>query len=150
MGFRSGAYASVFSVVKGRGKFYDVRISTSRKNAATGGWEQDFGGFVRFAGDAAKKIEMYNGRDAKDNGGRPITRVRLGDVDTTNSYDPQKKTTYTNHVVFTFDYPNGDDGGTTNTTQDRKAEPQTKQKTVTDYANDIPTVPVEEEELPFA
>ena len=36
MGFRSGAYASVFSVERGRGNYYDVNIATSRKDKVTG------------------------------------------------------------------------------------------------------------------
>ena len=35
MGFRTGAYASVFSVKRGQGNFYDVNITTSHKDRIT-------------------------------------------------------------------------------------------------------------------
>ena len=141
MGFRNGAYASVFSVVKGNGNFYDVRLCTSRRNRQSGAYEQDFGGFVRFVGDAATKIAQYNGRDAKDNGGNPVVRVRLGDVDTTNTYNREKRVTYTNHVVFSFDYPNGEDNSANN-----NQTQNTDTKTADDYAA-IPDSATEEETL---
>lgn len=140
MGFRNGAYASVFSVVKGSGNFYDVRLCTSRKNRSTGNYEQDFGGFVRFVGNAAEKISKYEGADSKNLGGNPIVRVKLGDVDTTNTYNKEKKITYTNHVVFTFDYPNGDDSQSPTV---RNAD----NKTVNDYVANIPDNSNDDEEL---
>ena len=81
MGFRSGAYASVFSVERGRGNYYDVNIATSRKDKVTGNYNTDCRAFVRFAGDAAKGIEKYDGKSSKNNG-----------------------KTYTHRTVFTFDF----------------------------------------------
>lgn len=140
MGFRSGAYASVFSVERGRGNYYDVNIATSRKDKTTGSYNTDFRAFVRFAGDAAKGIEKLNGMTSKANGNRPIARVKLGDVDTTNSYSPENNKTYTHHVVFTFEY--ADDSNLNNNVAGGDS------KTLNDYLNaNIPTMSQEEEEL---
>ena len=85
MGFRSGSYASVFSVKKGNGKYYDVNITTSKKDKSTGNYNTDFRGFARFIGNAADVIAKYNGKN-----GAPICRIKLGDVEVTNSYNKEK------------------------------------------------------------
>lgn len=107
MGFRTGAYASVFSVKRGNGNYYDVNITTSHKDRSSGNYVRDFGAFVRFAGDAANVVARFDGKSSKDNGNRPLARVRLGDVDTTNTYNAAKGITYTNHVVFTCEEVEG-------------------------------------------
>lgn len=107
MGFRTGAYASVFSVKRGNGNYYDVNITTSHKDRSSGNYVRDFGAFVRFAGDAANVVAKFDGKSSKDNGNRPLARVRLGDVDTTNTYNAAKGITYTNHVVFTCEEVEG-------------------------------------------
>lgn len=98
--FSNGSYASIWSVNKGKGNYYDVRISTSRKRKDTGNYETDFSGFVRFCGEAGNQIASLEG---KDSGNRPITRVRLGNVGVTNTYDREKKITYWNAVVFSIE-----------------------------------------------
>lgn len=144
MGFRSGAYASVFSVERGRGNYYDVNIATSRKDKVTGNYNTDFRAFVRFAGDAAKGIEKYDGKSSKNNGNRPIARIRLGDVDTTNSYSPETNKTYTHHTVFTFDFVessfnSGD--ATTGSSAVSNAE------AINNYVNSMPSMSEDEEGL---
>lgn len=53
MGFRNGAYATVWGVEPGKtDRYQQVRLSTSRKNKKTGQFEQDFSGFCRFIGNA--------------------------------------------------------------------------------------------------
>ena len=143
MGFRTGAYASVFSVEKGRGNYYDVNIATSRKDKNTGNYNTDFRGFVRFAGDAAKGIERLNGMTSKNNGNRPIARVRLGDVDTTNSYSPENGKTYTHYAVFTFEY--ADDSNLQNNSNANSTN--NNEKSLNDYLNSVPSVPEDEEGL---
>ncbi len=91
MGFRSNTYAKVWEI-KDNGNYADVRIGISRKNRQTEQYEQDFGGYVRFIGSA------YEGVKKVGQGGT----VRLGEVDVTNSYDKEKKVTYTNFKVFSL------------------------------------------------
>lgn len=93
MGFRTGAYATVWDVRPGQGNFVDVRISTSRKDRETGKFVQDFGGYVRFVGNAANEASTLKERD----------RIRIGECDVSNRYDRDKNITYTNCAVFDFE-----------------------------------------------
>ena len=138
MGFRTGSYASVFSVRKGNGNYYDVRIATSKKDSRTGTYTTDFSGFVRFAGQASTIIGKYFGMDSKANGNRPITRIKLGEVDTTNNYDSKKGVTYTNHVVFTCEEV--DNVNTQNRNSNTTPNPTTTTTmSATDYVNSLPS-----------
>lgn len=99
MGFRSGSYATVWSVNKGKfPNTTQVRLSTSRKNKEKNEYETDFSGFCIFYGDAAKQAEKLKERD----------RIRLVSVDVSNNYDKSKDTTYTNYKVFEFEVPEND------------------------------------------
>lgn len=76
-----------------------MRISISRKNKQTGEYEQDFSDWVSAVGtSAAKKAACLT----------QGCRIKLGDIDTTNHYDEQKKVKYTNHKVFSFELADGD------------------------------------------
>ena len=94
MGFRQGAYATVWEVESVTDTMTKARISVSRKNKDTERYEQDFGGFVIFSGTAAaakaKKLKMMD-------------RIKLGDVDVTNRYVKDKGREYTDFKVFSFD-----------------------------------------------
>lgn len=97
MGFRTNAYATVWSVESMTDTRTKVRLSISRKNKQTGEYETEFSGFVDFIGTAAaKKAACLKERD----------RIKLGDVDVTNKYVAEKKITYTNYKVFNFESQN--------------------------------------------
>ena len=142
MGFRTGAYASVFSVKRGNGNYYDVNITTSHKDRSSGNYVRDFGAFVRFAGDAANVVARFDGKSSKDNGNRPLARVRLGDIDTTNTYNAAKGITYTNHVVFTCQEVDGSSVGNVGNNGNSYSNPQSNNvgssKTIDDYVSNIP------------
>lgn len=142
MGFRTGAYASVFSVKRGNGNYYDVNITTSHKDRNSGNYVRDFGAFVRFAGDAANVVARFDGKSSKDNGNRPLARVRLGDVDTTNTYNAAKGITYTNHVVFTCEEVESTSVGGGNYTASSHGNAQGNNggsaKSIDDYVSSIP------------
>lgn len=94
MGFRTGAYAMVWSVEPKTDTWTKARISISRKNKTTEEFEQDFSGFVDFSGTAsAKKAAAL----------KPESRIKLGDVDVTNKYDAKSGTTYTNYRIWSFE-----------------------------------------------
>ena len=93
MGFRTGAYATIWEVKEGKGNYSDVRLSISKKDKE-GTYQTDFSGFVRFIADAHKKAEGLKEKD----------RIKLGDCDVTNRYNKEKNVTYTNYALFTFDY----------------------------------------------
>ena len=141
MGFRCGAYASVFSVKRGNGNYYDVNITTSHKDRGSGNYVRDFGAFVRFAGDAANVVAKYDGKSSKDNGNRPLARVKLGDVDTTNTYNAAKGITYTNHVVFTCEEVDGSSTGnySANTSIPQNKGNANQWGSINDYVSNIPS-----------
>ena len=94
MGFRTGAYAKVWEVTPMSDTSTKVRMSISRKNKQSGEYEQDFSGFVLAIGTAAAK---------KAAGLKEGNRIKLGDVDVTTKYDKEKKVTYTNFKMFSFE-----------------------------------------------
>ena len=94
MGFRTGAYAKIWEVAPMSDTSTKVRMSVSRKNKQTGEYEQDFSGFVLCIGTAAarKAAQLREG-----------SRIKIGDCDVTTKYDEQKKITYTNYKIFSFE-----------------------------------------------
>ena len=123
MGFRSGAYAKVWSCSKGNGNYYVADMSTSRKTQ-DGGYENDWSNkFVRLVGEAAEQAESINDGDS----------VRIGSCDVTNHYDKAKQTLYTNYVIFSF--MNDDDDNGSGNTQRNSAKKTTSSKSSTKGSN---------------
>ena len=88
-----------------------LRLSVSRKNKQTGEYEQDFSGFVNAVGTAAaKKAASLKEGD----------RIKIGDVDVTTKYDAEKKTTYTNFKMFSFEL---DDSGSAPKSNNTEPQP---------------------------
>lgn len=98
MGFRTGAYAKVWEVTPMSDTSTKIRVSVSRKNKQTGEYEQDFSGFVLCIGTAAAR----NAAKLKEG-----ARIKIGDCDVTTKYDAQKKITYTNFKMFSFEDADG-------------------------------------------
>lgn len=101
MGFRNGAYATVWEVKQGNGNYSDARISISRKNKDTGEYRTEFNAWVRLIGQAHKDANMLERR----------SRIRIGECDVTNKYDKEKEVTYMNYAIFGFEDANGDGNG---------------------------------------
>lgn len=94
MGFRNGAFAKIWEVTPMSDSSTKLRMSISRKNKQTGEYEQDFSGFVLAIGaTAAKAAAALKEGD----------RIKLGDVDVSTKYDKEKKVTYTNFKIFSFE-----------------------------------------------
>lgn len=130
MGFRTGAYATIWQVKQGTGNYIDVRLSTSKKNKQTDQYETDFNGYVRFIGTAKQNAEKLKEKD----------RIRIGECETTNHYDKEKNVTYTNYAIFTFEQVDSISGNNGNGTGNNSAKPN-------DFVN-VPDATIEEE-LPF-
>lgn len=97
MGFRTGAFAKIWEVKPFSDTSVRLRLSVSRKNKQTGEYEQDFSGFVDAVGTAAaKKAASLKEGD----------RIKIGDVDVTTKYNSDKKITYTNYKMFSFEMDN--------------------------------------------
>ena len=93
MGFKTNAYAKVWKT-EDKGNYSVVELSTSKKNKQTGEYETDFNGkFVRFIGQAHTDIKRY---------GDGI-KIKLGNVEVTNSYNKETRVSYTNFLVFSFE-----------------------------------------------
>ena len=93
MGFRTGAYATCWSVEPGKGSFTKVRLSVSKKNRETGAYDQDFSGFCTFIGNAHAAAATLKERD----------RIKLGDVDVSSTFDKERGREYINFKVFSFE-----------------------------------------------
>lgn len=100
MAFSNGSYGKIWSF-EDKGKYGTVNLSTSKKNKDTDQYETDFQHkFVTVAGEA------YN--FLKSNGvPKDGLRVKIVSCAVTNKYDPDKKVTYWNTVVFALEDANG-------------------------------------------
>ena len=98
MGFRTGAFAKVWEVTPMSDTSTKIRLSVSRRNQQTNEYEQTFSGFVLCIGTAAAR----NAAKLKEG-----SRIKIGDCDVTTKYDPQKKVTYTNFKMFSFEGADG-------------------------------------------
>lgn len=95
MGFRTDAYVTVWEV-RNKGNYHEARITSQKKNKQTDKYEQDFSAWVRMIGTAHTLAEDLKERD----------KIKLGSIDVTNNYDKEKKVTYTNYCVFSFEAQN--------------------------------------------
>lgn len=128
MGFRQGSFAKCWAVEPKSNTHTQLRISISRKNRETGEYEQDFSGFVSCVGTAAaKKAACLKEGD----------RIRLGDVDVTTTYNAERKQSYTNYKIFSFQTEN-------------EIENETPKESNNTPVDEVEPEPVEEEpDLPF-
>lgn len=114
MGFRNGAYARIWEINPKSDTNTMVRLSISKKNRATGEYEQDFSGFVMFVGTAcAKKAAAL----------KPNTSIKLGDVDVSTFYNKEKGKEYTNFKCFDFEY-DGENSDQNSALQNTAADPK--------------------------
>lgn len=113
MGFRKGAYAKVWEVIRGSGnKPNQLRVSISRKDK-NGQFTEDFAGYVTLYGDAAKAADRIRNGD----------RVRLGDVDVVRKYDKAKQKEYMNFNVYSFEEESGSEKQSTKADNNRRDDP---------------------------
>ena len=93
MGFRNGAFATVWDKKQVSPMVTQLRISISKKNKETGKYDQDFSGFVAVVGREAA-------------------------AEANKLYDKAKNITYTNFTVFGF--TNASSNGRNTYTQARR------------------------------
>lgn len=121
MGFRTGAYAKVWEVSPVNDTKTKLRMSISRKNKQTNEYEQEFSGYVMAYGTAAARKAAALPAGA---------RIKLGDVDVSTWYDKERKVSYTNFKLFSFE----EDGGGAHQTSD----PTDPQPEIDDDSADLP------------
>lgn len=127
MGFRTNSYATIWEIKPISETFTKARISVSRKDKQSGEYVTDFSGYVDFVGSAcASKAALLSAKD----------RIKLGDVDVTIKYDPNKRVEYTNFRIYNF----------TEETQSNKNTPQTvdEEAAIEDIIEEV-----SENKLPF-
>ena len=99
MGFKNGTFATLWNVDKQNQKlinFYEkyaeISVAISKKDKATNAYKTEFSGRVRCIGKAFETLKSLALAE-KD-------RVKLNEVEVTNSYDQVKKVTYTNFICW--------------------------------------------------
>lgn len=93
MGFRTGSIGTCWSVEPGKGNYTKVRLSVNRKNKESGQYEQDFSGFCLFIGQAHAKAQQL----------KPRSRIKLGEVDVSTTYNKAVGKEYVDYKVFDFE-----------------------------------------------
>lgn len=115
MGFRPGAFATVWSVDPQSETRTKIRISISHRPKDAQEYVQDFSGFVTCAGSAvAKKAAKLKKGD----------RIKLGDIDVQTKYVKEKDITYTNFFLFGFSDEGNTGGGSNNNDSTRYSKKQ--------------------------
>ena len=72
-----------------------MQLSTSKKSKDGLKYDTDFSGFVNLVGHAHNKAADLKEGD----------KIKIGDFEVTNSYNKEKKVTYTNVAVFEYEIP---------------------------------------------
>jgi hypothetical protein len=148
MGFRTGAYAKVWSVTD-NGNYSTANVSISRKDKDSGEYKVEFqDGYVRLVGNAHTYAKEHGWADGISEKGETI---QISSCDVTNYYDTNKQKLFTNFVIFGFDIPDGNNGTETKntkakSTKSKTTKSKTKAKTKDD---DFEEVEGDDDDLPF-
>lgn len=94
MGFRNGAYATIWEVQPKTPNVTVLRITTSKKPKGQDNYVTDFSGFCSCLGQTS--AEAAKGLQRGD-------RIKLGEVETLTTYIKEKDKTYTNFNIYSFE-----------------------------------------------
>lgn len=164
MGFRNGAYATVWNITipkKGDGYCYG-KVTISRKDG-DGKYINTFNGVVFFSKDANEKARGLGLPETVEGDHPPFKRILIQSSDTTNKFDSEnyakaikeagdneelKKyigshATITTHTVYDFDLAEDSTASSGKSSTAKSAAAKTKAKSPATVEAD------EEEELPF-
>lgn len=137
MGFRQGAFAKVWNA-KDNGNYSTCNVTVSRKKRDSDEYEVVFkDGFVRFVGEAHKKIESVL---IPEKGG---VSIQIQSCDVENRYDAGKDKLYTNYVIYDFEFPESNGGGNKSSGNKGSAKPKAKESPEPNQAA------ADDDELPF-
>ena len=103
--FGTGSFLTIWNVVD-KGKYYEVELSSNKKNKQTGEYECDFSSkFIRFVGRAYQLRPM------------PNQKIKITNCGVTNCYMQDGKRVYSkNPTYLVFDYELQDGAVSTPTT----------------------------------
>ena len=98
--FATGAYLTIWKVVD-KGRYYEVELSSNKKNKQTGEYECDFSSnYIRFVGRAYQLRPM------------PNQKIKLLNCGVTNCYMQDGRRVYSKNPTYVvFDYELQDGGG---------------------------------------
>ena len=131
--FANNAWVKIWKCEKAQGNYYLAQMSTSRKNES-GEYETDWSdGRVRLVGTAATQAKKIKDGD----------RLQIANCGVTNTYNKEKKTVYTNYVVFSF----AEDSNQGDTGKQKAAPKKTTKKQEDDSFMNVPDT--DDEDLPF-
>lgn len=88
----SGSYAKVWEIKQGKGKYYDARISISKKKD-DGTYETSFSAWVRLCGEAYNKASKISAGNV----------IKITSFEVSTSYSKENAREYTNYAVFDFE-----------------------------------------------
>lgn len=152
MGFRVGAFATVFSA-NNLGKYSDANISISKKNQSTDDYDTEFSnGYVRFIGAAHNKLGSLNlpTREEYKAGKKNNARIKIIECDVQNMYmkeeDGKLKAFFNKnpqYKVYDFEVDNGNNANSNRQNQKPTSAPQ-KAKPTQSGVNEV-----DDDELPF-
>lgn len=125
MGFREGAFATVWEITDERDNFAKIRISTSRKDKKTDEYVTDFSGFVSLVGDAFKNLDVI-ARELEEN---ERCRIKIGACDVSNRYDKDKEREFVNFTMFSFEIPEGKQSDDSDKSSGKKTAKKTSKST---------------------
>ena len=135
MGFTNNRWCTVWSVEPHSNTSTKGRISISKKNRDTGEYEEDFSGFVMFAGSsAAQKALKLRERD----------RIKLNEVDVKTRFVKETGVKYTNFFVYDFDTEAEADGQSGRVAPSRSStmrDPQYPLDDIDAGLSDVPNLP---------
>ncbi len=151
MGFRQkdsegrGGYARIWTI-EDKGNYSIGKVSTSKKKKDESGYETDFqDGFVRFVGSAHEKVKGLDIPNNKD--GNPVgVGIQISSCDVTTPYDAEKKKSYTNYVIFAFDFT---DSNTNSTAPAAKSSKKSTAKASSKAKKQVEETNEEDDDLPF-
>lgn len=137
MGFKNGAYATYWGGLSYNNKGVpSARIAVSAKNKQTNEYDQTFGGFVRFVGNAKNKVASLQER----------TRIRILECDVLNLYNKETKVTSWYPIIYDFELADGN--GAPAPQSHAQATPQHRAQSAP-APQAAPMPQQDEEDLPF-
>ena len=152
MGFRVGAFATVFSA-NNFGKYSDANISISKKNQSADDYDTEFSnGYVRFIGAAHNKLGSLNlpTREEYKAGKKNNARIKILECDVQNMYmkeeNGKRKAVFNQnpqYKVYDFEIDNGNNANGNRQNQNSAPAAQ-KAKPARGGVNEV-----DDDELPF-
>ena len=142
MGFREGAWATIWEITDERDNFAKVRMSTSRKDKKTDEYVTDFSGFVSLVGEAFKRLDEI----AAEIENSERCRIRLGACDVTNRYDKEREREYVNFTLFGFKFPDEDENESDGEKKTSSKKPAKKQAAKSTGKKKPAPPPIEDED----